>query len=113
MLPSSFNSLDFSKFTPVPDALKYGISPLHAWIRFLEFCLHLGYRNAEGLKCWQIRGEAKKRIFANRKKQIQEQLFDRLGLRVDYPKLGGSGTSNDGNTARRAFQENIFRYDRC
>ncbi|KAF0308797.1 hypothetical protein FJT64_020022 [Amphibalanus amphitrite] len=27
-----------------------------------------------------------------------------MGLRVDEPRAGGSGNSNDGNTARRAFR---------
>jgi len=26
-----------------------------------------------------------------------------MGLLVDMPKTGGSGSTNDGNTARRAF----------
>ena len=26
-----------------------------------------------------------------------------MGLLVDIPKIGGSGSTNDGNTARRAF----------
>nr|XP_047136292.1 uncharacterized protein LOC124813385 [Hydra vulgaris] len=29
--------------------------------------------------------------------------MNQMGLVVDFPKSGGSGTSNDGNTARRAF----------
>ena len=32
-----------------------------------------------------------------------------MGLVADYPKCGGSGTSNDDNTARRAFSnEDVF-----
>lgn len=32
-----------------------------------------------------------------------EALWKELGLRVDMPKIGGFGSTNDGNTARRAF----------
>lgn len=31
-------------FRPKPGALKFGISPLHARIRFLELILHIAYR---------------------------------------------------------------------
>lgn len=84
----------------------YGISPLHAWIRFFEYCLHLSYR--VDLKVWQIKGDKLKVAFHNRKKRIQAILWERLGLIVDRPKPGGSGTTNDGNTARRAFENPIL-----
>jgi hypothetical protein len=32
-------------------------------------------------------------------------IWEQLALKVDFPKLGGSGSSNDGNTAGRAFSE--------
>ena len=31
-------------------------------------------------------------------------MHDEIGLLVDTPRTGGSGTSNTGNTARKAFQ---------
>lgn len=34
--------------------------------------------------------------------------IDSMDLRVDKPKSGGSGTSNDGNIARRAFENTDF-----
>ena len=37
------------------------------------------------------------------KKTIQERFRKEIGLLVDVPKPGGSGTTNDGNTARRFF----------
>ena len=39
-----------------------------------------------------------------KKKHVQSELRTRLGLTVDLPKSGGSGTSNDGNCARRFFR---------
>ena len=38
--------------------LRFGISSLHAWIRFFEFFLHLGYKL--GNKKWQARSEEEK-----------------------------------------------------
>ena len=35
---------------------------------------------------------------------IKKQLWEQLNLRVDFPLPGGSGNSNDGNTARRSFK---------
>ncbi|OXA42090.1 V(D)J recombination activating protein 1 [Folsomia candida] len=108
--PSKFNQLSLP-FQPIDGRLKFGISPLHAWIRALEFCLHLGYRNCDGLRCWRVEGPNKKSILEARKRDIQQKLIVELGLRVDFPRAGGSGTSNDGNTARRAFsnQETFAR----
>ena len=37
-----------------------------------------------------------------RKKQIQDEFLKQLALRIDFPKPG-FGSSNDGNTARRFF----------
>ena len=43
------------------------------------------------------------------KKKIQLTFQEKMGLIVDRPKASGSGTSNDGNTSRRAFQnEQLF-----
>jgi hypothetical protein len=105
--PSQFNRLVNANDQPhVPlDRLKYGLSPLHAWIRCLEFCLNLGYRNVEGLMCWRVDGQIKKGIFEQRKRSIQRIIWEQLALKVDFPKPGGCGSSNDGNTARRAFSE--------
>jgi hypothetical protein len=106
--PKQFNDLANIKceteiFLPNPKSLQYGISPLHCWIRFLECCLHISYRL--NVKVWQMRGQDLKDEYARRKKEIQTILWNKLGLKVDKPKAGGSGTSNDGNTARRAFED--------
>lgn len=36
---------------------------------------------------------------------MQNDFWKKLGLRVDMPRIGCSGSTNDGNTARRAFAE--------
>ncbi|CAG7819533.1 unnamed protein product [Allacma fusca] len=53
-------------------------------------------------KQWQARGDLKIPYKAE-KARIQKEIWEQLKLRVDYPNPTG-GTSNDGNTARRAFQ---------
>lgn len=96
---SDFRSV---KFMPKSDSLQYGISPLHCWIRFLECILHIAYRIE--LKVWQIRGESRKQVVALRKTLVQKKFYENLGLHVDKPKQN-YGSTNDGNTARRAFEK--------
>ncbi|KAI8125494.1 hypothetical protein CVS40_4198 [Lucilia cuprina] len=93
--------LNSSVFQPKLNTLKYGISPLHAWIRCLEFVLNLSYRLP--VKKWQIRNAQDKSLMQQRKRKIQEQFWNKMGLHVHKPKSNGSGTTNDGNTARKAF----------
>lgn len=88
-------------FQSKPGTLCYGVSPLHAWIRFLEFVLKISYRI--GINKWQIRGAKDKSIMETRKYEIQRRLWAEMGLHIDKPKQNGSGNTNDGNTARRAF----------
>jgi hypothetical protein len=83
-----------------------GLSPLHAWIRSFELIIHIGYRI--DIKKWQVRDASNKKLFSERKKMIQKAFKEKLGLIVDQPKAGGSGTSNDGNTARRAFNNPLL-----
>jgi len=44
-----------------------------------------------------------KTCLMHRKNQIQADFRAKMGQVVDKPRSGGSGTSNDGNTARRFF----------
>lgn len=80
--------------------LGFGLSVLHGWIRMFECLLHLGYKLP--LKKWQARGSDKD-IVAQNKARIQKEFRERCGLIVDKPKPG-FGNTNDGNTARRFFQ---------
>lgn len=103
VMPSTFNDLSNldKRFISRRDNLKYGISPLHAWIRLFEFCLHLSYKLE--LKTWQARGVANKAIVKAKKLKIQQYMKEAMCLIVDMPKQT-QGTSNDGNTARIAFK---------
>lgn len=83
------------------DNLKFGLSSLHCWIRCFEFLLHLSYKLE--IKKWQARSTREKESVEKRKTAIQVAFKKQLGLNVDKPKQG-SGTSNDGNTARLFFE---------
>ena len=85
------------------ETLKFGISPLHAWLRCFECILHIGYRL--NVKKWRVVNEIDKTSVANNKKRMQKMFRTKMSLIVDYPKPGGSGNTNDGNTARKVFRE--------
>lgn len=94
-----FNNL-IKKNIENPDTLKFGLSTLHARIRFFESLLHLSYKIP--IRKWQARTREHKNIVADRKKIIQEAFREEMGLLVDIPKAG-FGNTNDGNTSRRFF----------
>lgn len=83
------------------DNLQFGLSTLHMWIRLFECCLHLSYKL--DTKKWQARSNEDKEKVENRKRIIQNGFRQQLGLIVDQPKAG-FGSTNDGNTARRFFE---------
>lgn len=104
--PSMLNDLaniSNGKFDPQVTSLKHGINPMHAYIRMLELFLHIGYKM--DVKRWRVYDPMQKAQVEQRKLKIQSELFHRMGLRVDFPNPGGAGSSNDGNTARRAFKD--------
>lgn len=80
---------------------EFGLSPLHSYIRFFEYFLHVSYRL--DLKKWRINTAEAKEAMLHRKAQMQKDFRLKMGLLVDMPRSGGSGTSNDGNTARAFF----------
>ncbi|CAH1108234.1 unnamed protein product [Psylliodes chrysocephalus] len=69
-------------------------------VKFFECLLHVSYRLPLP---WQARGSDKDMLKA-RKMKVQQQLRQELGLLVDQVKPGGSGTTNDGNTASKFFK---------
>lgn len=107
--PKQFNnilSIKEGKFVPIETSLQYGISPLHAWIRIFELCLHIAYRLP--IKKGQIRSVKDKKLCAEQKDKIQLMLWEKLQIKVDKPKPGGGGNSNNRNTARRAFKDPVL-----
>lgn len=78
---------------------KYGMSTLHCKIRFMEAILTMAYNKPfEKNRCSKAYRQQK----SDRKKEIQTQLKDEIGILVDVVKQG-FGTTNCGNTARRFF----------
>lgn len=75
----------------------YGISVLHARLRCLEYILNIAYKME--VQKWRVN----ETIYQIRKSTIQKQLRKDIGLIVDVVKQG-FGTTNDGNTARRFFE---------
>lgn len=99
--PSEMNSVDVLKRNVKSEEFyKYGLSTLHAWIKFFECVLHISYRLP--LRIWKVCKPDDKNIVSERKYKIQAQFKEEMGLLVDKVKTG-YGTSNDGNTARRFF----------
>ena len=66
----------------------------------MEYFFHLSYRLE--IKKWRVTGNDRETMKI-RKREIQKRFRLETGLIIDKPKPGGSGTSNDGNTARRFF----------
>lgn len=86
--------------SPIENNYRFGLSSLHCWIRFFECLLHIAYRLS--FQTWQAKGEEHKIILEDTKRKIQTSFKSRMGLIVDKPKPG-YGSTNDGNTARRFF----------
>lgn len=102
--PTQMNTVLSKKTRTVnPDSLELGLSSLHAWIRAFECILHLSYRLE--VKKWQVRGDNEKKRLQDKKRLIQRLFRQMLGLLVDMPNDRGTGTTNDGNTARTAFRD--------
>lgn len=103
---SEFKNLDVISKKPVnQEALRHGLSPLHAWIRIFEFLLHLGYKNDTAVQKWRVSKKSPEaRIVEERKKQIQDEIRQRMALLVDVVRPN-SGTTNDGNTAHTALSD--------
>ena len=100
--PKEMNNLEIVSQKPCEsEHYKFGISSLHAWIRCMEFLLHISYNL--NVKKWSVRSVEDKAKKDNRKRKIQQEFRKRLGLLVDVIKQG-VGNTNDGNTARRFFE---------
>lgn len=98
------NNLDtLKKRTIKEENLQYGLTILHAWIRFLECILHIGY--TLNLKAPSKRGATLEQLadIEVRKQAIHEKLHRVLGIRVDKV-VQGKGTSNTGNIGRKFFK---------
>uniref|UniRef100_A0A2S2PVN3 Uncharacterized protein n=1 Tax=Sipha flava TaxID=143950 RepID=A0A2S2PVN3_9HEMI len=81
--PKNMNNIDSIQVKYIENTkhFGFGLSTLHAWIRFLECILHISYRLE--IKAWQIKSPENKVNFNNRKKMIQNKFKSELGLLVE------------------------------
>jgi len=101
--PSEMNNIGKAKGREINEEnLKYGLSTLHAWIKFLECVLHISYKLDLGTTTIRGASEEQKRNLEERKKTIRTRLWREVGIRVDKV-VQGKGTSNTGNVARKFF----------
>ena len=70
--------------------------------RFFECILHISYRH--GSEKLQVR-DKNRQVFNEQKQEVQLRFWETMSLLVDKPKANGSGSTTDGNTARRAFSQ--------
>lgn len=85
------------------DATEFGLSILHARIRFFESILHLSYK-LPVKKYRERKTDEEKQMELTKKKEIQTRFRNEIGLLVDMPKAN-FGNTNDGNTSRRFFED--------
>eukprot|EP00734_Pompholyxophrys_sp_LG126_P000336 Pompholyxophrys_sp_v1_NODE_122_length_1766_cov_2.347165.p1 type:complete len:280 gc:universal NODE_122_length_1766_cov_2.347165:840-1(-) len=99
--PSQMNDLENVRKRPINgEYLEYGLSSMHLWIRFLEYAWNVAKKLA-----WK-QGRSNKNIeglIHQREADLREAIFRATGLIINKPRTGGSGSTNDGNTARRFF----------
>ena len=99
--PSQMNDLSAVSARPTrKDTYQYGLSTMHAWIRVFECVIHVSYRLT--IRTWAV-GSKHKDAVRERKRKVQRRFREEMDLVVDQPRAGGHGSTNDGNTARRAF----------
>ena len=100
--PSEMNDLAHVCTKPVNEnALKLGMSPLHARIKLMEYVLHIAYNM--DFQQWKKNKDTKD-IQEATKARIQKDFYDKLGLKIDMVKQG-SGNTNTGNVSRRFFAD--------
>ena len=103
--PSEMNDLSTVADRPVrSESLQFGLSTLHAWIRVFECVLHISYKLP--IAKWRAVTEQDKAAVSDRQRAVKQRFRDQMQLVVDQSYSGGSGGStNDGNTTRRAFND--------
>lgn len=85
-------------------ALTHGLNDLHFKLHCFDMLLNLSYKSVLPKEQRQNRGVENKKAVAARKVIIQDRFKEKLNLLIDIPKPSG-GTTNSGNTTRRAFKD--------
>lgn len=85
--PKQMNKLELVSRRPnCTDHYKYGLSTLHAWIRFLQCVLNISYNLR--FEKWSTRNPAHKKLRKDRKHAIQMEFRKETGLLIDVVKQG-------------------------
>lgn len=103
--PTEMNQIELVlKKPPKTHAYLFGLSTLHAWIRNMEWVLHLSYKVLANVKKYNERLtiEEKARI-RDKKNNVIDGIKKELNILVDTVKQS-AGNTNDGNTARKFFR---------
>ena len=85
------NKIDACLRKPVQESrYHFGLSPLHSWIWFFEYFIHLSHR--VNIKKWQVRPEKEKKMLEDRKlHDVQTKFRKRIGFIEDEPRSGVNG----------------------
>lgn len=85
-----------------PEKYRFGMSPLHAYIRTMEIMLKIAYRLVMEKPAWRV---SKANVQVKQREEVIKTAFrEQLGLRIGEPRPGG-GNSNSGNVARSFFKQ--------
>lgn len=99
--PTEMNNLKLVSSKAIDgEAIKMGVSSLHARIKFMECILHIAYNKP--FERWSALKDEHKSLKLENKLRIQKALKEQMGIRVDAVQQG-TGSTNDGNTSRRFF----------
>lgn len=99
--PSQINNLECVKERlENKNNFDFGLSTLHARIRFMKCILHIAYKLK--VKKWYVSDIHEQEVVRKTKKEICDQFQKKMGLIIDQPQ-SGSGNSNCVNTSRRFF----------
>lgn len=104
-LPSEMNNLEtIYKKEAKKEAYSYGLSTLHAWIRNLEWVLHLSYKVLAKVEKYNEKlSNQEKEEIKKKKKEVIDGIRTALNILVDSVTVS-AGNTNNGNTARKFFQ---------
>jgi hypothetical protein len=98
--PGDMNKPEVWDRPVMPEMLKCSCTPLHTWIRSMEYLINVACRLPN-----ENRISATSKEFESLKQALQARFWARLNLRISEVKHG-KGSSNNGNTARKFFTKN-------
>ena len=89
-------------FTAIPHCLRFGLSILHFSLNSFRNIMNIAVRL--DFKERDCRGEERKAKRDLQHERICIEFKQKLNLVIDVPKTGGFGTTTDGNSCRKAFE---------